>query len=303
MMFFRIFTHLLPRARAWRLTADKTLRRFFQGLAGAGEDVKAYSDDAQNDLYPATTRRLDQWERQFNLPATDSIATRRERLDGIWKALGGQSPHYIQTTLQAAGFNVFVHEWWTPGTEPPLGGQFANDIRMGEPAALMGEPEVLSGNLAEAGARFCAIPRDPREVLISGTGLQFLPEISSGDPAALSGEPEMLSGNIREVGGIGYALVNKVFATKPRPVALAGNAQMQAGEQIAQAGYYVEFQDSEKVYIVPDDPTKWPYFAYIGGRDFPFVATVPLARKNEFEALCLRICPTQLWLGMLVQYV
>ncbi len=45
-MFLNIFKHLLPNARAWRLTIDKQLRQFFDGLSRAlGDDIKLFFDE------------------------------------------------------------------------------------------------------------------------------------------------------------------------------------------------------------------------------------------------------------------
>ena len=127
MLFFRVFEHLLPHARAWTLTIEKQLRQFFDGITGPlGTDIKKYADDVFDDIFPATTRQLDEWERQFGLPSNLPLEQdRRDRLDGAWKAQGGQSPRYIQDTLRNAGFDVYVHEWWklpavaSPGPQIP----------------------------------------------------------------------------------------------------------------------------------------------------------------------------------------
>ncbi len=71
MSFFRIFQHLLPSGQAWRVAIDKTLRRFFLGLSQQPELTKAYIDDVYLDLFPETTRQLNEWERQFGLSLTD----------------------------------------------------------------------------------------------------------------------------------------------------------------------------------------------------------------------------------------
>ena len=112
MPFFRQFQHLLPDGNAWRITIDKTLRRFFEGLISAPSDARDYVDDVYDDVLPTTTRELEQWESQFGIPrgATDLI--RRANIAAEWTATGGQSPSYIQGVLQLAGFNVFVHDWW-----------------------------------------------------------------------------------------------------------------------------------------------------------------------------------------------
>jgi hypothetical protein len=118
MSFFRIFQHLLPDAAAWRLTIAKTLRSFFEGLAGGPEDAVAFVDDVYGDLNPETTRELVEWEKQFGLQPNGDEATRRLALAAEWAANGGQSPSYIQGVLHTAGFtNLFVHEWWSSG--PP----------------------------------------------------------------------------------------------------------------------------------------------------------------------------------------
>lgn len=129
MSFLRTFQHLLPRSQAWRLTAGKQLRQFFEGLANSLEfevedeetegrwyyGPRKFFDLIWLDLFAATTRELEAWEKEKGLfvAAGDSEATRRANLDAEWKAQGGQDPAYIQEILQAAGFDLYVHEWWS----------------------------------------------------------------------------------------------------------------------------------------------------------------------------------------------
>lgn len=122
MLFLRIFQHLLPDAEAWRLTIAKQLRKFFEGLAGTPTDAVTFVDEVYGDIFPKTTRELNEWERQYGLPLTDmtsapAVTAGRLALAAEWAATGGQSPSYIQGVLQAAGFPVYVHEWWSSG--PP----------------------------------------------------------------------------------------------------------------------------------------------------------------------------------------
>jgi hypothetical protein len=100
----------------------------------------------------------------------------------------------------------------------------------------------------------------------------------------------------------GYPLVNKVFETVPDLLTLCGEPLAQCGELEASCGNYFQFREIFRNYIIPNDPTKWPYFLYIGGENFGDLAQVDSKRKDEFEALCLKICPTQQWLGILVEY-
>ncbi len=269
-MFFRIFQHLLPNARAWRLESDKRLREFFEGLTGIGSDVKTFFDDVWLDIFPDTTRELDEWESQWALPNTLTIEQeRRDRLAATWKALGGQSPRYIQDTLRAAGFDVYVHEWWVPGTEPALG--------------VVG----------------AATPRNPFDYLNDGSvDLQYL---------SVDGGADMQDGDIAvamdgaTVQPVGYVLVNKLYV--PTVTTLGdGSLDMQDGDEAAQDGSTVTVYDL-KSYVIPADVTKYPYFLYIGGETFPNQANVQTSRRNEFETLCLKICPSQQWLGILVTYI
>lgn len=270
MMFLRIFKHLLPNGRAWRITIDKQLRRFFEGLSGAGSDVKAFFDGVYADVFPQTTRALGRWEQQFALPDTGlDEQQRRDRLSATWKALGGQDPRYIQDTLRANGFDVYVHEWWIPGTQPAVG------------------------------VKGCATARNPlfhlrREFtgVVSG--------VNCGEALALCGEEFAVAGNSTEPQG--YPLVNKLTSTTPDEVTLCGEEAAQCGEPEAICGNYFQFREVPRNYVVPLDPDKWPYFLYIGGETFGDLATVDVTRRNEFETLCLKICPAQQWLGMLVQY-
>jgi hypothetical protein len=124
MLFFRIFSHLLPRAQAWRITVDKTLRKLFLGLSEEPALARQFADQVFEDLLPETTRlhALNEWERQFGLALTDTSvvedgAAARLILAAEWQATGGQSPSYIQGVLRAAGFDVYIHEWWSSG--PP----------------------------------------------------------------------------------------------------------------------------------------------------------------------------------------
>ncbi len=270
MTFLNIFKHLLPNARAWRITTDKRLREFFTGLSGTGADVKIFIDRVWSDLSPQLTRELSKWENQFGLPGTNlSDQERRDRLEATWKALGGQDPRYIQDTLQSNGFEVYVHEWWEPGTE------------------------------AAVGVKGCATPRNPLTWLRRGFFSSSL-LVECGEPFAECGEPFAECGN--SLNPQGYPLVNKVLQTTPDLICLAGEVVMECGEPDAECGNYFGFVDSIREYIVPGNPDKWPYFLYIGGETFGDLAQVEPNRRDEFEALCLKICPLQQWLGILVEY-
>ena len=271
-MFFRIFQHLLPNARAWRLTAVKQLREFFEGLtAPLGDDSKTFFDQIFNDIDPQLTRELTAWETQFGLKNTGlTTQERRDRIDATWKALGGQDPRYIEDTLQANGFDVYVHEWYDPGSE------------------------------AAVNVKACATPRNPTTWLIDSSGSIFY-LTGLGEVLAECGEAIMECGE--RISPPGYLLANKITYTSRDLISTLGEAIMRCGEIEAICGNYSVLNTKTVEYIIPTDVTKWPYFLYIGGQIFGELAQVDPKRKDEFETLCLKLRPAQQWLGMIVEYV
>lgn len=121
-LYLRLLQHLLPTGLAWRTApVAKTLRKLLAALGATYESARNFVDLAYNDRFPSTTRELTEWEFQFGLQpaATVTDATRRIALASAWAATGGQSPRYLQDTMQDAGFNVYIHEWWDPPNVDP----------------------------------------------------------------------------------------------------------------------------------------------------------------------------------------
>ncbi len=260
---FDLIVSLLPRARAWRITTNKRLRQFWQAIADVVVGVRNYADLFYDDIFPQKTRDIDAWEEHFGLfypRATEQ--ERRDRLAVTWAAQGGQSPRYIQDILQDNGFDVYVHEWWVPGTQPP-------------------------------------IPRNPFAYLDDGSGTVV--------PLSVAGNPNMIAGGLNAIAGStaanagGYPLVNKIIVAEISASITAGAAQAVAGNENMVAGRLLVAY-LPKQYTISNDASKYPYFLYIGAQIFPNRATIDVTRRNEFEALCLKICPAQQWLGMLVDY-
>lgn len=261
MLFFRIFQHLLPNAKAWALVPGTYIRSFFEGIASVGPDTKTFVDQVWLDLFPDSTRCLDDWEEQWNLSDSGlSDEARRTRLATTWQSLGGQSPRYIQDVLQGNDFDVYVHEWWVPETSPP-------------------------------------IARNPLTVL-SGEDPAWVTE--AGEALAEAGEPTALAGEL--VSSPGYVLVNDVSETSTNLLSLAGEAIMEAGESEALAGNFTEFSTSQVEYFPTADELTWPYYVYIGSSVFGAPAQIAASRRQEFEELCLKICPAHLWIGVIVEY-
>ena len=268
---FDTYKHVLPRARAWSITINKNLRRFIDGLSQSGDDLKLYFDLIYLDLFPETTRELDAWEYQFNLNRAGNLseAQRRERLSSVWKFIGGQSPGYIQTSLQDYGFNLYVFDWWVPGSEPVIGTD--------DPAT----------------------PRNPRELLDSNYK-ETASELLCGEPLAMCGEVQAQAGNF--LGFPGYVLVNKDSTAAPKYIAICGEQIMQTGETQAQCGSFFSYKTETQNPPIPTDPAYWPYFCYVGGENFGEAASVPANRRDELEDLLISLMPGHLWIGIFVNY-
>lgn len=174
-----MFKHLLPTGRAWSLTMTKNLRSFFEALVPEViESPKEFLTSAALDVFPEYTRELTKWETQFGLTpvAALTIEQRRQRIAAAWSDVGGQSPAYLQEQLRANGFDVYIHEWWVPGSEAPIG--------------VLRAPVV----------------RNPLTV-INPSYISSPPGVECGEALAQCGEEFAQSGNVTNT--IGYPLVNK----------------------------------------------------------------------------------------------
>lgn len=261
--YFRIFQHLFPRSHAWRMIIDKFLRKFFVGLGPFQADYQLFMDEIFDDIDPEKTRELEAWEKQFQLSGSGTDTERRQAYAAAWEARGGQSPGYLQGLLRDAGFDVYVHEWW----------YYVGPTRY---------------------------TRDPRVYLDSPFPL---PGAVFGELECVFGEPEFVFGSANS--STGYVLVNKgpgVSYFKPTPANCFGETECVFGETGFVFGETSGLRFVPKEYPIPDDPTKWPYFVYVGAENFPEDVAVPAVRRIELERMILKYFPDQLWIGMLINY-
>jgi len=130
--------------------------------------------------------------------------------------------------------------------------------------------------------------------LLTDTGIQ------AGEDGAQCGETEAQCGNL--ISATGYHLVNKLTRTVREFTTLCGEDAAACGENTALSGAFIAQSDVLSEPPIPVDANFRPFFLYIGGETFPNTATVPSARRDEFENLTLKLCPAQQWLGILVTY-
>jgi hypothetical protein len=133
----------------------------------------------------------------------------------------------VQGVLQAAGFDVYVHDWWS--------------------SAL---PYVA---------------RDPRDY----TSSALIGTVQCGEPSAQCGEPQALCNAFLQ--NEPNYIVNQTLSRRPPPP-------------------------------IPEEPEHWRRFMYVGAETFPALATVPEARRREFEELLLKMRPLDLWIVLLIEF-
>jgi len=147
--FLKLTKQLFPTGRAFRLNEESFKERLHKALAES--EARAYSDavsildSAIPDNENFTTQDAEQWEHRLGL-ITNNLVSLEDRKAAIERKMnhpGTIKPRqhylYLQAQLQAAGFDVYVHE-----NRFPLGG---GAYETKTPQELSGD----SGNVVQHG--------------------------------------------------------------------------------------------------------------------------------------------------------
>lgn len=113
MSFFESLKLLLPSGKAFDITQNTTVRKFFKGLSHLPEDVKKNMELVYFDLFPDTTRAMSEWEKQFSVLFADMQYgdTRQGILKSLWRSTkGGQDLKYLQSLLWGISKDINVFE-------------------------------------------------------------------------------------------------------------------------------------------------------------------------------------------------
>lgn len=113
MSFFKSLKLLLPSGKAFDITHNTTVRKFISGLSHLPDNVKKETELVYMDLFPESTRAIEEWEKQFSVLFADLQYgdTRRGILSALWKAnVGGQDLKYLQSVLQSVSPKIKVFE-------------------------------------------------------------------------------------------------------------------------------------------------------------------------------------------------
>lgn len=113
--FLPTIKKLLPNGRAFRVFFDTMHEKILDGSQLEAGRVKTFIDNIRDAGIPngnLPAGALSDWETFLGLSMNTALsnAERNERIKGKYAGQGGQGPDYIQDTLQAAGFPVYVLE-------------------------------------------------------------------------------------------------------------------------------------------------------------------------------------------------
>lgn len=113
MSFFGALKLLLPTGKAFDITQETKVRKFVRGLSVLPEDIKRENELVYMDIFPESTRAMEEWEKQFSVLFADMQYgdTRRGILKALWQAnIGGQDLKYLQAVLQNINPDIKVFE-------------------------------------------------------------------------------------------------------------------------------------------------------------------------------------------------
>jgi hypothetical protein len=111
---FSALRKLLPSGEAWTIPSGSGIAKVLEGLSGAFDRAKAFADLAYLDMFPDSTRELEEWKAEFGCyPHSDCPEElMRAYLANRSAERRGQSPSEMRAAFVAAGFDAYVHECW-----------------------------------------------------------------------------------------------------------------------------------------------------------------------------------------------
>lgn len=134
---------LLPEGAMWVPKDNADLDKLLDGIAENAEEVRSFLAALADIRRPALTSVLDDLEREFGIVKNENLTDdeRRDQIAGIKFSKGGNgSKDFLEDALQAAGFDVFVHE-----NDPPVD---PGGLLDAEEYSVAGHNNKLSADLA-----------------------------------------------------------------------------------------------------------------------------------------------------------
>lgn len=218
---------------------------------------------------PFTTPLLSDLEREYGVPTDTRLsdAVRRETLAALVYGLGNNtgSKDNLQNALQAAGFDVQVHEN-SPAVDPDI---FLNSV----PLMVAGGDNAFAGYEPLAGPPSTAVAGlTGGYLLVNGRQYTQRPEYD-----AIAGGDYMFAGNGNAVAGRYIGLIqDEIIYTIP-------------DDPNAWPFFF----------FVGGDATRDPGTGELTGI---LKADIPAERQTDFERLILKYKPIHTWAGLIINY-
>jgi len=121
--FLPTIKRLLPKGKAFKLFFGSTPEKIMKANALQAGRMKDFFDNVRDAGIPngkLPVEALPDWEEFLALQGNSALSSqeRNDRINGKYTAQGGQGPDYIQDTLQAAGYPVYLQENPAPRIDP-----------------------------------------------------------------------------------------------------------------------------------------------------------------------------------------
>lgn len=265
-MHRQIIDALLPRGSAWNVKDDAELDKLFNASGVFYDDIQEALRCLACIRDPGNTTILSDLEKEYGI-ATDTRlteATRRMQLaQRVYFGTTTGSKTALQNALQAAGFDVQVHEN-SPAIDPDV---FLNSI----PFMVAGGDNAYAGFIPSGGGDSTAIAgKTGGDLLVNGDAFTQRPDyLVAAGSGVYAGEPSALAGTFNEL--IQEEIIYQIPDdpnTWPFFFFVGGDATRNV--------------DGELTSIA--------------------TANVPISQKKQFENIILRIKPLHTWAGLIINY-
>lgn len=94
---------LFPKSTLWQFNKDSNLKKLIDGIASVPDDMSTDAQRVYLDLFPETTRFVDEWESAFQIRFTNLLSDRQKRavLEALWAMRNGSATaEFIQNLLR-----------------------------------------------------------------------------------------------------------------------------------------------------------------------------------------------------------
>lgn len=117
--FFDAIKLLFPLSRAFNFTIDNDKRKLIKAIAVLPEDIRHEMERVYFDMFPETSRCIDDWEKVFAVVfSSKELAKQRNVLAALWRInKGGQSAVFLESVLRNIDADILVVEN-TPVSNP-----------------------------------------------------------------------------------------------------------------------------------------------------------------------------------------